>query len=116
MNGANALFWHIRESDLYTIDELTQKLQAALTANPVGRSLLIDMGDGGVIRAEGLEVVNERREADCTLKVSKDNLDKILRGEIDMVEAANDGRIEVIGDPSAAIAMQPVLFAGWISS
>ncbi|AKH41234.1 putative sterol carrier protein [Altererythrobacter atlanticus] len=101
---------------MYTIDELTEKLQLALAHNPVGRSLLIDMGDEGVIRAEGLVVTNERQEAECTLKVSKANLDAILRGDLDMVEAANDGRIEVIDDPSAAIAMQPVLFAAWLDS
>ena len=101
---------------MYTIEELTEKLQQALALNPVGRSLLIDMGEHGVIRAEGLVVTNERLQAECTLKVSKPNLDAVLRGEIDMVEAANDGRIEVLDDPSAAIAMQPVLFAAWLDA
>lgn|GEM_PF-6153388 len=101
---------------MYTVEELTEKLQLALSHNPVGRSLLIDLGEAGAIRAEGLVVTNERREAECTLKISKANLDAVLRGDVDMVEAANDGRIEVIDDPSAAIAMQPVLFAAWLNN
>lgn len=100
---------------MYTVNELTHKLQIALAKNPVGRSLMVDLGEDGVIRAEGLEVSNERSDAECTLRVSKAILDGVLRGDIDMVEAANDGRIEVIGDPSAAIAMQPILFEAWLS-
>ncbi len=98
-----------------SIQDLTDRLAAALRNDPAGtQSLKIDLGEAGVIRAEGYDVTNTDEPADCTLTISKADLDAVLAGELDMVAAANDGRLGIEGDVSAAIAMQQVLISAWL--
>ncbi|MEH3038410.1 MAG: SCP2 sterol-binding domain-containing protein [Sphingomonas adhaesiva] len=97
-----------------TVEELTSKLRDALSRQPVASSLKVDLGEAGVIRAEGFEVTNEDRDAACTLVLAKADLDAVLAGHLDPVVLMNDGRMQLQGDPAAAMAMQPVLFAAWL--
>lgn len=99
-----------------TIEELTHRLDQALRRQPVhGQSLKLDLKGEGVIFASGDGASNLDEDADCTLRITKSNFDALLAGQIDPSIAARDGTLEVIGNPAAALAMQPALVSAWLS-
>lgn len=75
----------------------------------------IEGADGGswdVVRGEGL-AAHVRQGADgpkdCELRISADDFERILRGELDPREAFFAGRLVVTGDIGLALRIQTVL-------
>lgn len=99
-----------------TIEELTARLDEALKRQPVsGHSLKVDFKGEGTIFASDSAASNSDAPADCTLRIAKADFDAMLAGQIDPSTAARDGTLEVIGNPGAALAMQQVLVAAWLT-
>ncbi len=97
-----------------SVEELTERLRAALQREPLALSIKIDFGTDGVIRAEGYTVTNDDDDAACTLAISKADMDAVLAGQLDPVTAARSGKLQVIGDPAAAVGAQAALVAAWM--
>ncbi|KQS54234.1 sterol-binding protein [Brevundimonas sp. Leaf363] len=93
-----------------TFDEMTQKLAAAAAAEPGNaKSLKLDMGDAGVIRIAGAVVDNQDIPSDCTVRVSKDDFEKIVQGDLDPTFAFMSGKLRVDGDIGVAMGLQAVV-------
>ena len=93
-----------------TLEEITNRLKTAVAAQPVaGKTVTIDLKGDGFVHISGSEVTNENAPADCTVIVSKDDLEAMTRGDLDPTTAFMTGKLKINGDMSVAMALQPIL-------
>ncbi len=93
-----------------TLEEITARLQKAVTEQPVaGKTVTIDLKGEGFIHIDGTSVTNENAPADCTVTVSKDDLVAMTQGSMDPTTAFMTGKLKIAGDMSVAMALQPLL-------
>jgi putative sterol carrier protein len=92
-----------------TLEEITARLQKAVSEQPAPRSVTFDLKGEGYLHISGATVSNDNAPADCTITVSKDDLIAMTTGELDPTTAFMTGRLKIAGDMSAAMALQPIL-------
>jgi len=90
--------------------EITAKVsEMAAKAAPIGATIKFDV-DGETIYLDGNgdanTVTNEDKEAECTVSITKENLDKILSGELNPMMAFMGGQIKIDGDMGVAMNLQ----------
>ena len=96
-----------------TVEQITEYLQSAVNkSDGLDRSLLVDLKGEGFVRLEGKTVTNESAPADCTIIVSRDDLDAMAKGQLDPTMAFMTGRLKIDGDMSVAMKLQPILAQG----
>lgn len=90
-----------------TNDEIAAKMQEAVTkAGGMSKSVKFDFGDDGQIHAAGETVSQEDLDADCTIKVAKDDFIALASGNLDPMMAFMSGKLKVEGDMSVAMGLQ----------
>ncbi len=81
-------------------------------ASAIGKSLKFDLG-GTTILIDGTGASNvvseDDKEADCTLKVSKDDLADLLSGKLNPMNAVMGGKVQIKGDMGVAMKLQSLL-------
>src|ERR1700761_4743626 len=93
-----------------TLAEITPRLQRTIQGQVcLDRSLKLDLRGDGVVFIEGQSVTNEDRPADCTVSVSKDDLEALAKGTLDPMGALMRGRMRVSGDMAVAMKLAPML-------
>jgi len=95
------------------IDQITEKFrEASSNAAPIGATIkfLLD-GDAVYIdgNGEANEVSNEDKDADCTITMSVEDLDKLRKGELNPMMAVMSGKIKIKGDMGLAMKLQSLL-------
>jgi len=94
-----------------TLEEITDRFKRAVGEDAgLGATLKFDLKGDGFIYIEGGSVTNEDKLADCTIIISKDNLEKLGQGKLDPAMAFMTGKIKLNGDMAVAMKLQP-LFA-----
>jgi acyl-CoA dehydrogenase len=91
----------------YGIEELVNFLQPKIKEKtPIGKNLKFAMGTDGVIWLNGSDnqLLLEDHQADCTIKISLEDLNKMLKGNLNPMNAMMNGQMQVEGD--MAVAMQ----------
>lgn len=75
--------------------------------------LKFDCGADGVVVIDGKSVPNtvstENREADCTVSITRENLEAMLAGELNPITGFMTGKFSVTGDMSVAMKLQRVV-------
>lgn len=95
-----------------TVEEMTEGLKRAVAGSSgLDRSLTVDLKGEGFIHITGNTVTNENAPADCTIIVAKDDLEKMVAGELDPTMAFMTGKLKINGDMSVAMKLQPILAA-----
>lgn len=93
-----------------TLEEITDRIRLAVGADSgLGQSLKLDLKGDGFIHIDQDKVTNEDLPADCTLVVSKDNLEKLAKRELDPTMAVMTGKLKINGDMSVAMKLAPLL-------
>ena len=93
-----------------TLEEITSRLKKAVAEQPAtGKTVTIDLKGDGFVHISGSEVTNENAPADCTVIVSKDDLEAMTRGDLDPTTAFMTGKLKINGDMSVAMSLQPLL-------
>lgn len=94
-----------------TLEELTDRIrQAAASGDGLGRTVKLDLKGEGVIHVDGACVTNEDRPADLTVSVSRADLVKLGKGELDPMRAVMTGRMR-LSDMGVAFSLQPKIQA-----
>lgn len=93
-----------------TLDEATQKV-AKLAENNGGKvnAVINFKFDEGVIhlddRVSPTVVSNEEKNADCTIKMSLDSFDKMMKGNLNPMMAFMGGKMKIDGDKGVAMKL-----------
>ena len=76
-------------------------------------TLKFDCGDEGVIYLDGRsapnQVHNDNLEADCTVTISRANLEALMTRQLDPAMGFMMGKLKVSGDMSVALKLQKVM-------
>lgn len=96
------------------LQECTEALRAKVGDNSgLDAVLMFDCGPDGVAVIDGVStpntVSNERREVDCTVAITLENLAAMLSGRLDPVAGFMGGKLRVSGDMSVAMKLQRVV-------
>lgn len=93
-----------------TIDDITQRVRDALKDRPgLSKSVKLDFKGEGFIHVDGQTVTNDDAPADCIVVVSRDDLEAMVRGELDPMSAMLRGRLRIKGDMAVAMQLQSML-------
>ncbi|WP_416233879.1 acyl-CoA dehydrogenase family protein [Faecalibacter sp. LW9] len=96
-------------SDLNLLDVIKTNAEKA---SAIGNSLKFDLG-GEVIVIDGKGGANvvsqDDQDADCTLKVSKEDLADLLSGKLNPMNAVMGGKVQIKGDMGVAMKLQSLL-------
>jgi putative sterol carrier protein len=80
----------------------------------LGGTLKFDFGEVGSVLIDGKSQPNTvsdgaGKDADCTISVSLENFEKMVKGELDGTSAFMQGKLQVAGDMGLAMKLGPVL-------
>ncbi len=83
------------------------------TAVPLGHTLQFDLGDDGVIFWDGTEtppvIDNTPREAETTIAISLENLEKLIAGTLNATMAYMTGKLKIQGSMGVAMKLGELL-------
>ena len=96
-----------------TLDEITENMRARVGADAgLNKSVKFDFSDDGVVRVDDTQtpavVDNQDVPTDCTVKVSKDDFEKIAAGDMNAQMAFMQGKLKIDGDMSVAMQLGKV--------
>jgi putative sterol carrier protein len=96
------------------IQQCTEALRAKVgDSSGLGAVLKFDCGADGIVVIDGKAtpntVSNEDREADCTVSITRENLEALLTGGLDPITGFMTGKFTVAGDMSVAMKLQRVV-------
>jgi len=92
-----------------TLQEIADKIAAKASGADFSRSVKFDLGGDGVIVIDGANVSTRDADADCTIKLSKDDLESLMSGDLNPTAAFMQGKLKVEGDMSVAMQLSQVL-------
>jgi len=97
-----------------TLEEITEGMRNRVGDDSgLDATLKFDFGDDGVIYLDGSStpntVTNEDKDADCTMKISKENFLAMVGGELDGTTAFMMGKLKIEGKMGVAMKLQSVL-------
>jgi len=96
-------------SDLNLLEVIKTNAEKAAA---IGNSLKFDLG-GEIILIDGkgdTNVVSQKdQDADCTIKVSKEDLADLLSGKLNPMNAVMGGKVQIKGDMGVAMKLQSLL-------
>ncbi len=97
-----------------SIESLTQGVRDSVGEDSgLGATVKFDLGDDGKIFVDGASspntVSNDDADAQCTIKISMENFEKMAAGDLDPTAAFMSGKLSVSGDMSIAMKLGTVL-------
>ena len=97
------------------VQEIITQMSNAIGANSgLGGTLKFDFGEPGSVLIDGKSTPNtvsdgDGKNADCTISVSLETFEKMVKGELDGTSAFMQGKLRVAGDMGLAMKLGPVL-------
>jgi putative sterol carrier protein len=97
------------------IQEIVTQMGSAIGADSgLGGTLKFDYGDDGSVLIDGKATPNtvsdgEGKGADCTISLTMETFDKMVKGELDGTSAFMQGKLRVAGDMGLAMKLGPIL-------
>ena len=93
-----------------TVAEITDRIRNGLKDRPgLPKSLKLDFKGEGFIHVDGQAVTNDDAPADCTVVVSREDLEAMAKGQLDPMTAMLRGRLKIKGDMAVAMQLQQML-------
>lgn len=91
------------------VEDIAAKLKSRVEGAGFDRSVKFDTGGDGVIVIDGATISTTDAPADCTVKVSLDDLESLIAGELNPTSAFMTGKIKVEGDMSVAMSLSQLI-------
>ena len=93
-----------------TVEEITERLRTAVAGDTsLNKTITVDLKGEGFIHIADGQVTNEDAPADCTIIVAREDLESMVRGELDPTMAFMTGKLKINGDMSVALQLAPLL-------
>jgi len=97
------------------VQKIVTEMGGRLGSNSgLGGTLKFDFGEPGSVFIDGKSVPNAvadgaGKSADCTITVSLETFEKMVKGELDGTSAFMQGKLRVAGDMGLAMKLGPIL-------
>ncbi|MGD0865312.1 MAG: SCP2 sterol-binding domain-containing protein [Rhizomicrobium sp.] len=97
------------------VKQIISQMSSAIGANSgLGGTLKFDFGEPGSVYVDGKSSPNtvvdgDGKSADCTISVSLETFEKMVKGELDGTSAFMQGKLRVAGDMGLAMKLGPIL-------
>ena len=92
-----------------TLEEATKIIAGKVSGGGIDQTVKFDFGGDGVVFVDGSTVNNSDTEADCTINVSLETLEKVLSGELNPTAAYMNGDFNITGDMGVAMKLDEIL-------
>ncbi|ESY22929.1 SCP2 sterol-binding domain-containing protein [Mesorhizobium sp. LNJC394B00] len=92
-----------------SVQDIAEKMRSRVASAGFEHSVKFDTGSDGVIVIDGATVSNTDAPTDCTIKLSLDDLDSLIAGDLNPTMAFMSGKIKVEGDMSVAMALSQLI-------
>ena len=102
------------------VQQIISEMKTALvdksgpSGSGLGGTLKFDFGEAGSVLIDGKSQPNSvsdgaGKNADCTISVSLETFERMVKGELDGTSAFMQGKLRVAGDMGLAMKLGPVL-------
>lgn len=91
------------------MEDIAAKVRERLSGANLDGSVKFDCGADGAILVDGETVSPANGPADCTISLSRDDLESMLAGELDPTSAFMQGKLRVDGNMSLAMQLSQAL-------
>jgi putative sterol carrier protein len=97
------------------VNQIITQMSSAIGGNSgLGGTLKFDFGEPGSVYIDGKSSPNTvtdgaGKTADCTISVSLETFEKMVKGELDGTSAFMQGKLRVAGDMGLAMKLGPIL-------
>lgn len=91
------------------LDQVVERMQKELQSKSFDGSLKFDCGDDGVVVLADGSASREDQDTDCTIKITQDNLVKLLTGKLNPMTGVMMGKLKVSGDMGVAMKLGKLL-------
>jgi putative sterol carrier protein len=107
-----------KKDDVMSSDQVNQIIiqmgTAIGTESGLGGTLKFDFGEPGSVLIDGKSVPNTvsdgaGKNADCTITVSLETFEQMVKGQLDGTSAFMQGKLRVAGDMGLAMKLGPIL-------
>jgi len=92
-----------------SMESIAEKIRAKAAGASLDKSVKFDCGSEGVIVIDGANVTTTDAPADCTISLSKSDLEDLLAGELSPTAAFMQGKLKVEGDMAVAMQLSQIL-------
>jgi len=92
-----------------SVQDIADKIRSRVESSGFDRSVKFDTGADGVIVIDGATISTADAPTDCTIKLSLDDLDSLIAGDLNPTMAFMTGKIKVEGDMSVAMALSQLI-------
>ncbi|WP_417678036.1 SCP2 sterol-binding domain-containing protein [Pseudodonghicola sp.] len=91
------------------LTQIADAINEALAGKTFDGSLKFDCGADGVLVLADNRATTLDRDADCTIKLSAENLKKLLKGKLNPMTGVMMGKLKVSGNPAVAMKLGSLL-------
>ena len=91
------------------VQDIADRLKPQVESSGFDRSVKFDTGSDGVIVIDGGNISTADAPADCTIKLSLDNLEALIAGDLNPTMAFMTGKLKVEGDMSVAMQLSQLI-------
>lgn len=91
------------------LNQVVERMQKELQTKSFEGSLKFDCGDDGVVVVANGSATTVDQDTDCTIRVSTDNLIKLLTGKLNPMTGVMTGKLKVSGDMAVAMKLGKLL-------
>lgn len=92
-----------------SIQDIAETMKAKVAAADFDKSVKFDTGADGVIVVDGTTVSTTDAPTDCTIKLSLEDFESLLAGDLNPTSAFMTGKIKVEGDMGVAMSLSQLL-------
>ncbi|MFZ1772989.1 MAG: SCP2 sterol-binding domain-containing protein [Rhizobiaceae bacterium] len=92
-----------------SMQDIAEKIRTRVAGGGFDRSVKFNCGSDGVVVVNGASVSTEDGEADCTISLSKDDMESLMSGDLNPTMAYMQGKLKIEGDMSVAMSLSQVL-------
>ncbi len=91
------------------LQDIADGIQKGLNGKGFDGSLKFDCGEDGVIVLADNTASTKDRETDCTIRISRENLTKLLTGKLNPMTGFALGKLKISGNMSVAMKLGKLL-------
>jgi len=92
-----------------TLTDIADMIRSSVAASNFTDSLKFDCGDAGVLVIADSQVSLDDQDTDATLKMSVENVEKLIKGKLNPMTAVMTGKIKLAGNPAVAMKLKELL-------